>query len=372
MLFNTKKWFKLSNLLVIIIIPLLLVVAWINKSQLVKIAATNNNDGTNQESVLVSELPVTEVVLPIANYATNRTKQVFGQYVTEPELGYNTSDDIEVDASQKGDISVMAVADGEIIYKKWTTNYGGLVVIKHFIDQSELKTIYGHLRLASIAKNTGDTIAKGEIIGMLGADYSYDTDNQHRHLHFGIYQGSDINLSVEVSKPEQLVNWLNPTDFFQKYNFPTSALGELTLTPLEQEVDFKLSFKYPAFWQAEYLPQEKLLNLFSLQGNGSGLERSQILIYLLVADNFQVPSRFEVLEQNEANYAGQESVNYQVKIREVDALPMRPNWCNLEHRITVIKNKEQANQYYIFEQNPELPTEQFEQLLNSLIFSKAK
>ncbi|MFH1111604.1 MAG: M23 family metallopeptidase [Patescibacteria group bacterium] len=372
MFLYAKKWLKISNLSVIIIISSLLIVVGNNKFQFVKAVNNGSNTGISQELSVNSELVATEVVLPIENYATNRTRQVYGQYVTEPEEGYNIGDDIEVDQSQKGDVPVTAITDGEIIYKKWTTNYGGLVVIKHLINQTEVKTLYGHLRLASIAKKIGERVEKGEIIGMLGADQSYDTDNQHRHLNFGVYQGSDINLSVVVSKSEQLVNWLNPTDFFQKYNLPTSVLGELTFVPTEQMSDFKLSFKYPAFWQVEYLPSEKFINLFSIQGSGSGLERSQIIIYQLIADNFQIPGRFESLSQNEATYSGQVGVNYQVKTSDTEVLSKLPTWSSLEHRITVIKSKEQAGQYYVFEQNPELSAEQFEQVLNSLIFSQAK
>ncbi len=372
MFFNTKKWFKISNLIVIIVVPLLLGVAC-HKSSVTKKVDKNSLGVTAQEIVAESELDNSQVVFPIIGYVEKRVKQVYGQYVTEPVEGYHTGDDVEVNQSQKDDIPIASVADGEIIYKKWTANYGGLVVIKHLIDQNELKIFYGHLRLASISKNVGDKVTKGEIIGMLGADRSYDTDNQRRHLHFGIYQGSDINLSVAVSKPEQLVNWLNPTDFFQKYNLPTSVLGELTFTSVEPMADFKLSFKYPAFWQAEYWPSEKLINLFSLQGGGSGLERSQVIIYQLTADNFQVPERFEILEQKNSTYAGQASIDYQVTIRDNDDILLKmPSWISLKHRLTVIKNQEVNKRYYVLEQNPELPIEQFEQFLSSLSFSKTK
>ena len=63
--------------------------------------------------------------------------------------------------------------------------YGGLVVLKHHIQDLEFYTLYGHLSVKSATKNTvGDIIKKGEKIGDLGK-YP-ENGNWAPHLHFQV------------------------------------------------------------------------------------------------------------------------------------------------------------------------------------------
>jgi len=83
---------------------------------------------------------------------------------------------------------VHALFDGEVMivtndagYKE----YGGLIVLKHTIDELEFYTLYGHLSIESVEKiNIGDTIKKSEEIGKLGN--SNENGNWAPHLHFQI------------------------------------------------------------------------------------------------------------------------------------------------------------------------------------------
>jgi len=83
---------------------------------------------------------------------------------------------------------VHALFDGEIMI---ATNdagdkeYGGLVVLKHRIDDLVFYTLYGHLTVSSATKHSpGDNIKKGECIAVLGNPK--ENGNWAPHLHFQI------------------------------------------------------------------------------------------------------------------------------------------------------------------------------------------
>lgn len=86
------------------------------------------------------------------------------------------------------DTVVHALFNGEVVS---ATNdngdkaYGGLVILKHQVDDFEFFTLYGHLSVASATKNkVGDKIQKGEKIGELGT--LNENGNWVPHLHFQV------------------------------------------------------------------------------------------------------------------------------------------------------------------------------------------
>lgn len=83
---------------------------------------------------------------------------------------------------------VHALFDGVIITVANDSNdkgYGGLVILKHTVEDFEFFTLYGHNTVASVLiHNVGDTIKKGEKIAELG-NYP-ENGNWVPHLHFQI------------------------------------------------------------------------------------------------------------------------------------------------------------------------------------------
>ena len=81
---------------------------------------------------------------------------------------------------------VHAVLDGEVVVatdNAGDKQYGGLVILKHVVNDFEFYSLYGHLNVASALKNKiGDIIPKGEQIALLGA-YP-ENGNWATHLHF--------------------------------------------------------------------------------------------------------------------------------------------------------------------------------------------
>ena len=83
---------------------------------------------------------------------------------------------------------IHAILDGEVVIAvndAGDKEYGGLIVLKHQVDDFEFYTLYGHNTVESVLKHTiGDRILKGEKIGELG-DYP-ENGNWAPHLHFQV------------------------------------------------------------------------------------------------------------------------------------------------------------------------------------------
>ena len=93
---------------------------------------------------------------------------------------------------------VNSMFDGEVIAAvndKGNKEYGGLVILKHNINNLEFYTLYGHNTVESVLKNTvGKKIKKGDKIAEIG-DYP-ENGNWAPHLHFQIML-SMLNYKVD-------------------------------------------------------------------------------------------------------------------------------------------------------------------------------
>ena len=83
---------------------------------------------------------------------------------------------------------VNSMFDGEVvtaINDKGNKEYGGLLIIKHKVEDFEFYTLYGHNTVSSVLKNKiGARIKKGDVIAEI-ADYP-ENGNWAPHLHFQI------------------------------------------------------------------------------------------------------------------------------------------------------------------------------------------
>jgi len=83
---------------------------------------------------------------------------------------------------------VLALLDGEVIIAvndDGNKNYGGLIVLKHTLNDFVFYTLYGHVSVESVLKFAiGDSIKKGDIISYIG-NYP-ENGNWATHLHFQI------------------------------------------------------------------------------------------------------------------------------------------------------------------------------------------
>jgi hypothetical protein len=157
--------------------------------------------------------------LPLDRAGERVTKKPFGIYITpqtspvQPEKfsGYHTGADFEIFPEELNvNLTVHAVCSGKLLVKEYATGYGGVAVESCVLDGQPITVIYGHLKLASIAKNIGDNLDVGDALGILGAAYSTETNGERKHLHLGFHRGISINILGYVSNKAELSNWIDP------------------------------------------------------------------------------------------------------------------------------------------------------------------
>lgn len=160
------------------------------------------------------------LVEPIAEFKSRITKKPFGIFITpetspvQPEKfrGYHTAADVEYDDKTE-EIPIRAIADGTVVMASTASGYGGVLVIRHGINDKDLAVIYGHLDPASLPK-VGDRVSAGQRVGILGEGGTPETDGGRKHLHFGIRTDDTVNIKGYVQNKEELSNWIDPLEFY--------------------------------------------------------------------------------------------------------------------------------------------------------------
>jgi murein DD-endopeptidase MepM/ murein hydrolase activator NlpD len=170
------------------------------------------------ESLILGSHTESTWIAPIEGFTTRNTKKNFGLYVTpnnspiSPEkfTGYHTGVDIEY-GDVTTDVPVKAVAAGTVKVARFIDGYGGLVGIEHDWNDKKLFVVYGHLDPKSLVKENVP-VAQGDIVGVLGDKSADETDNERKHLHFGVRRSADTNLRGYSTSAESLRDWFNPYD----------------------------------------------------------------------------------------------------------------------------------------------------------------
>lgn len=160
-----------------------------------------------------------KIYQPIAEFEERISKKPFGIYITpkdspvQPEkfTGYHTGVDVEYDDKADEEISVVAIANGEVLRSGWVSGYGGMLAIKHKINNENYIVIYGHLSPSNLPK-VGTVISAGQPIAILGKAYSQETDGERKHLHLSVYTGSDVNVRGYTNNQTELSKWIDPLE----------------------------------------------------------------------------------------------------------------------------------------------------------------
>jgi len=171
-----------------------------------------------------AEVQTTTLSHPLSNALERVTKKPFGVYITkqnspvQPERfsGYHTGVDFETTPDeQKTDVAVYAVCEGKLAMKKQATGYGGVAVQSCMLDGKAVTIVYGHVRLASILQNVGETLKAGQTFAVLGNGYSTETDGERKHLHLGIHAGFSVSILGYVQSKSVLSQWLDVRDYLK-------------------------------------------------------------------------------------------------------------------------------------------------------------
>lgn len=81
--------------------------------------------------------------------------------------------------------NVWASADGIVTQSYYSDSYGEVVFILHEIDGQEWETVYAHLETGTRTVSVGDTVTKGQVLGVMGNTGA----SQGLHLHFELHKG---------------------------------------------------------------------------------------------------------------------------------------------------------------------------------------
>lgn len=116
--------------------------------------------------------------LPVAD-GQFRFSSGFGMR-TDPFTGRSAGHNGVDMAAPKG-TTIMAAADGVVIFAGYSNGFGNTVMIKH---SAEITTLYGHIREGGIKVSVGQSVSRGQKIAEVGST-GRSTGN---HVHFTVYK----------------------------------------------------------------------------------------------------------------------------------------------------------------------------------------
>src|SRR3989344_4986937 len=194
------------------------------KAQAVNILNTDTNNGLVPLSLAPhAEYRKLDFIPPTDEFLNRITKKPYGIFITpqtspvQPDkfTGFHNAVDIEY-GDVSTDVPVRAIANGAIILSRYASGYGGVIVIKHEINNQSLVALYGHLDPEQMLPE-GTNVTLGQKIGILGDGHSHETDGARIHLHFSImpYNPEDkLDIRGYVNTKEDLSKWIDPLIFF--------------------------------------------------------------------------------------------------------------------------------------------------------------
>ncbi|MGY4688960.1 murein hydrolase activator EnvC family protein [Salibacterium sp. K-3] len=90
---------------------------------------------------------------------------------------------IDIGGGGRASVPIVAAAGGTVVKAGYINGYGNTVMISHQVDGQQLTTLYGHM--SSLNVSSGESVPRGENIGMMG-----NTGASHgKHLHFEVHEG---------------------------------------------------------------------------------------------------------------------------------------------------------------------------------------
>ncbi|PJA45530.1 hypothetical protein CO174_02770 [Candidatus Uhrbacteria bacterium CG_4_9_14_3_um_filter_50_9] len=310
------------------------------------------------------------VSYPVEEYVTRRTFKQFGEYISDRFNGYHVADDVEF-ADVEEEVPVSAIADGTVLVADWVSGYGGVMLVEHDVAGERVVATYGHIDLASTELSAGDQVVRGQFLANLGDGESEETDGERKHLHFALYGGEGYKLAGYISTPSELDPWINPHSFFLEQGLDPTQTARFYNSDKDLGGDiYQVSFEIPDGWELEYIPSLEALNLFTLKGDGTARERSQVLIRYFDASSFLTLSTVEIFSTEDlfVGMEGYTARRYDIEKKEgVTDFADQPLWRNERHLVTDVRGEEGYTRYFVVAANPELDPSVYEDLLASMI-----
>lgn len=323
-----------------------------------------------QPSAPIEESQESSVALPVDEYVKRRTLKTHGEYIEDRFSGYHVGDDIEF-VDVEGDTLVYAIADGEVTYASTASGYGGVIIIAHQVEGETISAVYGHVEIASALVSAGDTVEKGQQIGILGDHQSAETDGERKHLHFALYPGSGTTLAGYTGTADSVNGWINPQDFFTAHGVELEQPSRTYDPAVDRGGNiFNIEFTIPEGMEVEYVPSIESLNVYTVSGEGTARERSQIFIRYFNAADFLTLNTVTIHSTEDLTIGTGDYTARRYDIEKnagVADFRDQPSWRNTRHIVTDFRADEGFTRYFVLAAHPELNTDVYESLLDRMI-----
>lgn len=143
----------------------------------------NNYTQKEFNDYMISEMNNHGTKWAVSGYLEDRTTLLkkYPQMVNENRVFH-----LGLDITAPLNTEIFSILDAEVViseYESGDGNYGGMLVLKHNINDYIFYTLYGHLNVKYLP-NIGTNIKKGDIIGKLG-DFN-ENGNWFYHTHLQV------------------------------------------------------------------------------------------------------------------------------------------------------------------------------------------
>lgn len=164
------------------------------------------------------------------------------------------------------EVRAMAAGTVVLVEVRGSSSYGNQVVVRHDWQGEPVFSRYAHL--ASVVVQTGDTLASGQVLGILGSSGGrFESKRAHLHLELGLL------LNSNLPEPERYrpVNWavLDPAPLLQA---TTDKPEAITLNTVAASLPHAFTLECPGseipdiLRKHPWLSSSKLEDLTSTQG----------------------------------------------------------------------------------------------------------
>lgn len=169
---------------------------------------------------------------PMDKYSERQTVKGFGKFIDNNFYkgkealfpynrfyGYHAAVELEVFPNEiDKKVPVYITSSGIITYIGTLSGYGGVILEK--LDNENNTVLYGHVKTENLSFKVSDHINTENnpvILTYLGDQFSAETSKERKHLHLGIYKGTDLYFAGHESSLDQLEKrWFNPNIFLKE------------------------------------------------------------------------------------------------------------------------------------------------------------
>ncbi len=159
-------------------------------------AAENNiwlytPNGTNAQKFQLKRLDAEPFwQWPMNNYQRTQSFNVYNSSRVSTGRPYHCGIDMTTQKNSRkesiSDANIYAAAAGTVVYRGSSESNGYHVVLQHNFNGTTVKTLYSHLSSYAACPAVGQSVAKGQKIGVMGNTGR----SSGPHLHFSIYTGT--------------------------------------------------------------------------------------------------------------------------------------------------------------------------------------